>query len=265
MIYPKNKIVRSIFVAALLFVCILNTEAQSLEFGLRYNPEFAGLLNKNDANAGSKLNLTSNFGYLSFGAGAILNFNNNIGFAVDLLFSREGQRFEGNFNGSPSDAATYSSVVSTQLSLNNMVISGDYVAKAELNFIKLPLMLSLTSDNTKPVFFTVLVGPQVNFLVDVAQEVNHTDLDYPNSNIKPIDLYKSVTLDGVLALGGSCNISSQLVFSARLRFDYGFDDVEKKDVMVSYYGAPPIRFYSADRQATHNLTVGLLLGLDFKL
>jgi hypothetical protein len=50
-----------------------------------------------------------------------------------------------------------------------------------------------------------------------------------------------------------------------MRVDYGFDNVEKKDIMVSYYGDAPVRFYSADRQATHNLTVGLLLGLDFKL
>lgn len=106
---------------------------------------------------------TRNFGYLSFGAGATCNFNNYIGLAVDLLFSREGQRFEGNFNGSPPDAATYSSVVSTQLSLNNTAIVGYYVAKAELNFIKLPIILSLTSDNTRPLFFTLLVGPRSIF------------------------------------------------------------------------------------------------------
>jgi hypothetical protein len=56
-----------------------------------------------------------------------------------------------------------------------------------------------------------------------------------------------------------------LVLSARVRVDYGFDDVEKKDLMVSYYGAAPVRFYSSNRQATHNFTIGLLLGLDFKL
>ncbi len=146
-----------------------------------------------------------------------------------------------------------------------MVITGDYVAKAELNYIKLPIMLSLTTDNTKPFFFTLLVGPQINFLANVAQEVNHTDIEYPNSNIKPIDLYKPVTIDGMLALGGAYNITTKLVLTARFRFDYGFSDVEKKDVMVSYSGAAPVRFYSAEREATHNYTVGLMLGLDYKL
>jgi hypothetical protein len=261
----QYKIIICISIAALLFVCTLKVDAQQIEIGLRYNPEFAGLINKNDNNAGNKLDVTSNFEYYSFGAGAIFNFNNNFGLAVDLLFSREGQRFKGNFNGSAPDAATYSSVVNTQVSLNNVVIVGDYVAKAELNFIKLPLMLSVTSDNTKPLFFTLLVGPQINFLEGVAQEVNHNDLDYPNSTIKPTDLYKTVTMNGVLALGGAYNLTPNLVLSARLRFDYGFDDVEKKDVMVSYSGAVPVRFYSTGRQATHNITGGLMIGLDFKL
>ena len=263
--YSKDKIIICIFISALLFVCALKVNAQQIELGLRLNPEFAGLINKNDNNAGKQLELTSNFEYYSFGAGAIFNFNNNFGLAIDLLFSREGQRFKGNFNGSAPDAATYSSVVSTQVSLNNTVIVGDYVAKAELNYIKLPIMLSLTSDNTKLLFFTLLVGPQFNFLEGVAQEVNHNDLDYPNSNIKPTDLYKTVTINGVLALGGAYNLTPNLVLSVRLRFDYGFDDVEKKDVMVSYSGAVPIRFYSTERQATHNITGGLMLGLDFKL
>jgi hypothetical protein len=151
------------------------------------------------------------------------------------------------------------------LILDNTVIVGDYVALAELNYIKLPIMLSLTSDNTKPLFFTLLVGPQFNFLQGVAQEINGEDHFYPNSNIEPKDLYKSLTINGVLALGGAYNITSSLVLSARLRLDYGFDDVEKKDLMVSYPNAAPVRFYSTERQATHNLTVGLLLGLDFKL
>lgn len=250
---------------ALAFTCSLKVVAQELEIGLRLNPEFTGLINKNDNNAGNDLNLTSTFGYFSFGAGAIFNFNNNFGLAVDLLFSREGQRYKGNFNGSTPDATTYSSIVSTQISLNNTVIAGDYVAKAELNYIKLPIMVSLTSDNTETLFFTLLAGPQFNFLEGVAQEVNHTDLEYANSNIEPIDLYKSFTINGVLAIGGGYNLTPNMVLSARLRFDYGLNDVEKKDVMVSYSGAVPVRFYSAERQATHNVTGALMLGLDFKL
>ena len=263
--HSKNKIALFISIVALFFICALAADAQSVELGLLYNPEFTGLMNRNDNNAGSSLALTSNFGYFSFGAGAVVNFNHNVGVAADLLFSREGQRFSGNFNGGAPDPATYGAVVHTQTTLNNTVIVGDYVAKAELNYIKLPIMVSLTSDNTRPFFFTLLAGPQLNFLKSAVQEVNHEDLDYPNSNFAPIDLYKKFTIDGVLALGGACNLTPNLVLSARFRFDYGFNDVEKKDVMVSYSGAAPVLFYSAGREPTHNVTGALVLGLDFKL
>lgn len=262
----KTKITQRISVTALLlFVCALNADAQNFELGFRYEPEYSVLMNKNDANAGPALEDASHFTYINFGIGAVYNFNNTIGLGVDVLWSREGQSFKGNFNGSPPDGATYSSVVSTQLFLNNEIIVGDYVALSELNYIKFPVMLSLMSDNTKPLFFTLQAGPQINLLYDVAQEVNHTDHDYPNSSITPNDLYKSVTIDGILAVGAGYNLTSHLVLSARFRFDYGFEDVENKDVMVSYYGAPPVHFYSSARQATHNATAGLQIGLDFKL
>ncbi len=261
----KIKTILTVFAALLLFASESRVVAQDFELGVRYNPEFTALLNKNDDNAGSALTPTSNFGYFSFGAGAIVNFDHNLGVAVDILFSREGQRFSGNFNGGAPDPATYASIVHTQANLNNIVIVGGYVAKAELNYVKLPIMLSVTTDNSRPVFLTVLAGPQLNFLQSVAQEVNHTDTEYPTGSVAPQDLYKSLTIDGVIALGVAYKASPHMVLSARLRFDYGFVDVEKKDVMVSYSGAAPVLFYSADRQPTHNITGALMLGMDFIL
>jgi len=99
----------------------------------------------------------------------------------------------------------------------------------------------------------------------VAQEVNNKDLEYPNSNIKPGDLYKTFTINGVLALGTACKLTSKLILSAHFRFDYGLNDVEKKDVMVSYSGSTPMRFYSNDRKPTHSYTSGLMFGLNYKL
>jgi hypothetical protein len=266
MIYPKCKAIIGIPFVVLFILLPLEAGAQNIEVGVRYNPEFTGLINKNDMTAGSALQRTGNFAYTgSFGAGAVLNINKHFGLAVDFLFSREGQRFEGYLGSNPSDASTYGSVVNTQVVLNHLSVVGDYVAKAELNYFKLPLMISLTSDNTRPLFFTLLIGPQVDFLQGVAQEVNHTDETYPNTDITPYDLYKPITINGVLALGGACNISSRLVLSARVRGDYGFEDVENKEVMVRYNGAAPVRFYSPERGATHCITGGLMIGLDYKI
>jgi len=258
-------IIQSIAIGALFITGGLKTEAQNFELGFRYEPEYSVLMNKNDADAGPALTTTNHFTYINFGIGGVYNFTNHVGLAIDVLWSREGQAFSGNFNGTPPDRNTYSSVVSTQLFLNNEVIVGDYVALSELNFIKFPVMLSFTSDNTQPIYFTLQAGPQINLLYDVAQEINHTDQDYPNSSITPNDLYKRVTIDGVVAVGLGFNLTSKMVFTARLRFDYGFEDIENKDLMVSYYGAPSVQFYSSDRQTTHNATAGLQVGLDFKL
>jgi hypothetical protein len=257
---------KKIFILLTLLLSISETKAQSgLQLGLRFNPEFTGYSNSNDAQAGDEQHYASHFTHLSFGAGAIYNFNTKCGIGVDILFSREGQAYSGTFNGKPVRSDTYSAVVERQISLNGIIIAGDYVALAELNYIKVPIMFSLTTDNTQPFFLSLMVGPQIEFLHGVAQEVNAEDLDYPNSSVTPADLYNSVTLSGVLAVGASYNVSSHWIFSARLRFDYGFTDAEKKDVMVSYSGAPAVRFYSTDRSAVHSETAGLLLGVDFKL
>ena len=260
-----SKIKSGLAIIALSFGLAANSQAQNLELGIRLNPEFTGLLNKNDMNVGKELDYASHFSYLSFGIGAVYNINTNFGVAVDILFSREGEAYKGNLDGSPTDKNAYSSVVVAQGFLNDVPVHGDYVALAELNYVKLPVMLAINTDKSQPVFFTMLVGPQLNFLQGVAMEVNKTDLDFPHTNVKPMDLYKSVTFNGVLAVGVGFNICPKLILSTRLRLDYGFNDVEKKDVMVSYNGGNSERFYSADRQTTTNVSAGLMIGLDFKL
>jgi len=260
-----NRLTKCIAIALPLFACAITADAQSFQLGIRYEAEFSALMNSNDAGAGPALNYASHFTYLNFGIGGMYNINKNMGVAIDFLLSREGQNFTGNFANGQFNSATYAQVVSDQAYLNNLVVAGNYAAKAELNFIKIPVMFSLTTDNTAPIFLSFKVGPQINSIYNVAQEVNHTDEGYPNTNITPIELYKTVTLDGVAEIGLGFNLSAHWVLSTQLRFDYGFEDVENKDVMVSYNNGPSQRFYSSDRQSTNNATAGLLVGLDFKL
>ncbi len=254
---------KTILLIAVTFVFTQSNAQNNLSFGLRLNPEFTALLNKTDANAGDELDYAKHFGYASFGFGTAYNMN-HIGFAVDILFSREGQAFTGNINGA-SENNNYSSEVALQSFLAGEIVTGNYTALAELNFIKVPLMLSLSSDRSKVAYFNCLVGPQLNFLQGVAQEVNGKDHTYPNTNIEPKDLYKPLTLDGILALGGGLNIFSHFEVTAHLRFDYGFSDVENKDVTVSYLGLPAVNFYNDGRSSTHNATAALMVGLNFKL
>jgi hypothetical protein len=254
-----------ITIAIFLFTVTSAYAQQSFQFGVRFDPQLTGYQNTSDANASSELQFASHFSYLSFGAGGIYNINKNIGFGIDILFSREGQAYSGTFNGTPPRSDAYSAIVARQLTLNGEVISGGYVALAEINYVKVPLMLSVTTDNTQPCFFTLLVGPQLNFLHGIAQEINQTDHDYPNTSVTPNDLYNSFALGAMIAVGASINLSPQWVLSGRLRFDYGFTDAQKKDAMISYAGAPAVQFYSPDRTAVHTETIGLMIGLDIKL
>ena len=255
-----------IIAAFLLFWAAQGNAQTGLKVGVRFNPEFTGLANQNDDNAGAELQSASHFSHLSFGVGAIYTLNENIGLGMDILFSREGQAFTGTFTkDEASYPDAYSAVVARQMKLNHIDVKGNYVALAEPNYIKIPIMLALTTDNSKTFFYTLMAGPQFNILHSVAQEVNGGDLDYPNTDITPKDLYNALTIGGVLALGVSYNLTSNSVISAKLRYDYGFNDAENKDLMVKYSGDPAVRFYSADRSATHSHTIGLMLGLDFAL
>ncbi len=251
----------------LVFSATVINAQSSFEVGLRYNPEFTGIANSSDANAGNELKYASQFSYIfTFGAGAIYHINDHYGIGVDILFSREGQAFTGTMTNSKAEhPEAYSAVVARQIKLNDIKIDGDYVALDELNYIKIPVMLSVTTDIQDPVFFGFMVGPQFNILHSVAQEVNGVDLDYPTTDVTPSSIHKSFTLAAVLAFGVGYNLSSNLVLSAHLRLDYGLSDAENKDAMISYHGEAPVRFYSADRAASHSETAGLLIGLNFKL
>ncbi len=265
----KNKQMKKLLLISsfLIFSATVINAQSNFEIGFRYNPEFTGIVNSSDANAGNELKYASQFSYIfSFGAGAIYHINEHYGVAVDILFSREGQAFTGTLTNSKAEhPEAYSAVVARQIKLNDIKIDGDYVALDELNYIKIPVMLSVTTDIREPVFFGFMVGPQFNILHSVAQEVNGTDLDYPTTDVTPSSIHKSFTLAGVLALGVGYNLSSNLVLSAHLRMDYGFGDAENKDAMISTSGAAPVRFYSTDRAASHSESEGLLIGLNFKL
>ena len=259
-----NKIIQFILVASLSFGIAGKVSAQKFELGIRFNPQYTSLQNENDKAAGKELDYATHVSARSFGIGGVYNFTPFMGLAVDILFSREGQSYKGNFDGTPLDPTVYSSVVERQVELNGLThIHGDYAALAELNYIKIPLMLSLNSDKHDKMFFTILMGPQINILEGVAMEVNHTDETFPHSNVKPMDLYKSVTYAGVFAIGTGWNLNKTLTLNTRLRFDYGFTDVEKKDAMISIDGGTAQKFYSSGRESTNNLTLGLMISLDY--
>jgi hypothetical protein len=255
---------KTITVCAVSLVGSQSFAQKGFEFGVRYMVQKTALFNSSDKHAGPDLERTSTISYLSGGITGSYNFDRHVAVEVDILYSRQGQSYSGRDiqNSSPT---AYSSEVGMQAFLNDEVILGEYQAKAELNCIKIPVLLKLSTDNRKKIYYTVSVGPQVNFIKSVVFEVNKEDVLLPGLDVEPNDVYRKVTLDGVLALGACLKISRHFTLSAQARFDYGFQDVEKKDRTFNYMGTGDQNFYDSNRATTHNATAGLMVGLSYKL
>ncbi|MFL5727958.1 MAG: porin family protein [Cytophagaceae bacterium] len=252
----------SVIFTLLLFSTPLFAQ-KGFEFGIRFIPEKSMLINKNDLDAGSELDFKYPVNYYSGGIAVGYNFTSHFGLETNVLFSRQGQTYSG-VMGSSTDPNVYSSLVALQANLAGDTVNGTYQARSELNCIKVPVMAKISTDNAKRLFFNVLAGPQLNMIKGVAQELNKEDQEYTGLDVDPQDLYKKVTIDGVLAFGLGLNLSSHFVLSTQARFDYGFQDVEKKNKTYDYQGSTH-RFWSADRKATHNATAGLSIGVSYKL
>lgn len=233
------------------------------DIGIRYMVEKSMLLNKSDNNQGGELEMDNTISYLNGGLAVGYNFGTKIGVEIDVLSSRQGQIYTGT-DPQPNTNA-YTREVVYQALFNNQVLVGDYQAKAELNVVKVPLLLRLSTSKAQPLSFHLLVGPQINVISNVVYELNHNDIDLPGTNIAPNDAYRRVTVDGVVSPGINFKIAKRCWLTGDVRFDYGFEDAEQKNIIFSYMGGPNENYYSPDRAATHNMTIGVMVGASYKL
>ena len=257
-------IIKTLFICSVLISGERAFAQKGFEFGIRYSVGESTLLNKTDEDAGAELNYASTTSYLSGGIAGAYNFDRHMALELDILFSRQGQIYSG-VNMETPNAAAYNNEVALQAFVNNKITTGTYQAKAELNCIKFPILFRLTTDNTKRMYYTLSAGPQVNVIKSVVYEVNKEDVELPGLSIEPNDVYRKVTFDAVLALGAGFKLSRHFALSAQARFDYGLQDVEKKDVTYTYLGIGGRKYYSDSRAATHNATGVLMIGLSYKL
>ncbi len=255
----KRTTIKFIAVCAATMLTV-SSFAQKFQFGIRYIPTLTSLINKDDKDAGPELDKKSTRSLITAGFAFDYAFNKNNGLEVDILYSRQGQEYTG-VNMQSGSTTAYNRVVAEQAILNGAPTVGSYQAKAELNSIKIPILLKISTATKKSLFYTLSVGPQINYLSDAVYELNGNDVDLTGTGLKPIDTYKKVTIDGVLGFGLGYNASKHFVLSLGARFDYGFEDVEKKNVTYS----TSIPYYPAGRGSTHNATAGLVFGVSYKL
>jgi len=257
---------KRIFLSAIMMVT-LSLYMQSafsqkgFDVGFRYLLTESALYNKSDKNS-SAIKRENTVSYLSGGFSVGYNFNTHVGIELDILHSRQGQSYSGTntLNGTGS---AYNHEVAIIAESNDDQTVGTYQTKVELNVIKIPVLLRLATNNSKPIYFQVNIGPQLNILQSAVLEYNGEDVELPGTGIEPKDAYKKLTVDGVLGLGANFKLCKHWDLVAQARFDYGFQDVEKKSIIYNLNNIPQ-PYYDNNRDVSHNATGALMVGFDYK-
>ena len=259
--------IRKYLAAGCLVLISTSSFAQSgFDFGIKGFVGTSSLLNSNDQAAGPELDYKNSI-KLAGGISGGYNFNKRMGIELNVLYAKQGQGYKGEV--SQITPSGYGIVILSQAFqsfayANNMSFTGNYTADMSTTCLKIPLLFRYTGDNTKSVYFSSFIGPQLDLLSAVDMQVNGKTISPSNYNIKAEDLYKKTTVDAVLGLGVGINLPSNLVLSAHLRLDYGLGDAENKSETTTAFGVPE-KVYSGARAATNNATGGLLISLNYKL
>jgi hypothetical protein len=215
----KNRAVIFISLSIMVMMAMTtNVNAQKgFNLSVKATPEFSFLLNKDD-NDNSLYDSKATFN-TNFGIGAGYNFTDNVGVAIDGLYSMQGQKYE---------------------------LSGNEYNQ-KVNYIKVPVYFTYNSNPAKVVSFSGKIGPQVSFL----STSKLTDNDGKDVADDTNDHYEKATFGGAAEAGIQIKLQSDLFLTTGVRFDVDFTNAEDKD--FTSYPAGRAKTYNM----TSGLEVGL--------
>ena len=215
----KNRAVIFISLSIMVMMAMTtNVNAQKgFNLSVKATPEFSFLLNKDD-NDNSLYDSKATFN-TNFGIGAGYNFTDNVGVAIDGLYSMQGQKYE---------------------------LSGNEYNQ-KVNYIKVPVYFTYNSNPVKVISFSGKIGPQVSFL----STSKLTDNDGKDVADDTNDHYEKATFGGAAEAGIQIKLQSDLFLTTGVRFDVDFTNAEDKD--FTSYPAGRAKTYNM----TSGLEVGL--------
>jgi len=208
---------------------------QGIELGFRLSPQIVSQLNQDELDAGDEINYELTTG-MAFGLSAAYNFTDNMGAGLNILLSTQGQKFIDE-SSDPS-----------------------FKSRRKYSYLKIPLLFHYNSNPEASATFSIETGPQFGFLTSAA--IVDEDGDEFDFGVETTELYNSMDLAWVLALGTDISVADNLQLVVKLRLDGSLSDVENKDLEVSgvnfweFAGEP-------DRASSQNVTAGLMLGLNY--
>ncbi|MBS1644833.1 MAG: porin family protein [Bacteroidetes bacterium] len=204
---------------ALLSVAVSNeAHAQKgLSFSIKGTPS-ATWMNNADDKDNNVIEFSPMLG-VSFGVGAEYQITNNIGVALDALYSLQGRSFEA-----------------AGLERNQKV-----------NYFKVAPMFTYTYPLNNIVSFVGKVGPQVSILTDSKL----TDNDGNSIKSDMNEEYESIAMGGVANLGAQFNLTKNWSLTTAIRYDMDFTNAEKEDFILHKSGR------STTLNSTAGLELGL--------
>ena len=186
---------------------------------------------------------------ITIGGGANANigfdFSRNFGLKLEVGFERLGQNYKDDiFNGNT------------------------YTRNVSLNYIEVPLLFKYQTSG-RVVRFSVLAGPQFNFLMSAKQKYYKNGEIYDDyiydKDKKPIkvgeetitDRYTSLDVLGRLDLGVDITIVKNLFLNAGLTMAYGFLDINATNLRIPDH--------TGSYSASHNILLGVNFGINYAI
>ena len=248
----------------------------AFRIGAALLPQSSFLFNADDAKAGSKVigrPLTLGF---AGGLSASYHFTDNLGVGLDVLFSNQGQRYQGVSYIRIDEDTTYFN------------IPVDYTARTTLNYLKVPAYFYFNTNPNAKVFFTAFLGPQVNLFMSYKERLDgkvefgffsipfsvtasgktirgKVEVDEESVEGKFTALpYRNFLFGLAGGAGIGISLTYNLLLSLSLRTDYTFGDAENKEAKVEGTdrdGEPlSYKFWSRQHKYDANGALALLVG-----
>ena len=257
---------KSAKVIALCALSLAGTQSyaqKGFDVGLNSGVQTSSLINKQDQAAGEELDYSQKI-HVPIGINVGYTFTKHMGVELDFIYVTQGQGYKGVAVANPDDnvmSSTFAGVA--DLNGKPVVVGDSYTAETRFSNIKIPVLFRYTGNTDKKVYFHSFIGPQIDMISSVNYYVNGNKSPLTGYDQTPSDMYKKMTIDGVLGVGAGFNLTSNLVLSADLRLEYGLGDVEKKSATISQ-GNISGNFYGSGRTATNNAAGGLMVALTYK-
>lgn len=224
------------------------TAQEGLKLGVHFTPGISMALNKEDANKGETLDLTTAFAY---------NTGFLIGYGITEIFSiSTGIHYQ-------QHKATF---IHKRALLSTNLADPNWGKKAirETSYIRVPLLLEICTDPNRSIGFFARLGPHFDFLATATYKDTRLDgFSQYNAN-KGIDLRQSITLyqkneatNGILSLGRKGKIYNDFVpgITVELGTQIRINDFLKVTLLMHLEGSSTPEGEGATSLA-HNLNRG---------